>query len=59
MSKTMLKQVVEEKGRDRSNVYKTTVKQGVEGGLVYCANVPMTIGKTDYEGGGLATCVQQ
>ena len=59
MSKTMLKQGIGEKWGDRSNVSKTIVEQGLEGCLGYCANVPMVIGKTDYEGGGLATCVQQ
>ena len=38
---------------------KTIVKQGLEGCLVYCSNVPMTIGKTYYEKGGVATCAQQ
>ena len=38
---------------------KTIVKQGLEGFLEYFANVPMTIGKIDYEEGGVATCVQQ
>ena len=38
MSKTSLKQVIEEKWGYCSNVSKTIVKQGIEGSLVYCAN---------------------
>ena len=30
---------------------KTILKKGLEGGLEYCANVPMTIGKSEFEGG--------
>ena len=45
MSKTRSKQVIEKKGGGLSNVSKTIVKQGLEGGLGYCANVPMPIGK--------------
>ena len=30
---------------------KTIVKQGIEGNLGYCANGPMNIGKSDFEGG--------
>ena len=43
-------------GGDFSNVSKNIVKQGLEGCLGYCANVPTTIEKTDYEEGGVATC---
>ena len=43
------------KGGGSSNVSKTIVKLGIEGGLVYCINDPMTIGKSDFEG-GMATC---
>ena len=53
MSKTRLKQGSEDKWGDRSNVSKTIVKQGLEGCLGYCDNMPMTIGQTDYEEGGL------
>ena len=45
MSKTRLKQGIEEKGGDQYNVSKAIGKQGLEVGLGYCANVPMTIGK--------------
>ena len=45
MSKTRSKQGIEEKGGDHSNVSKNIVNQGLEGGLGYYANVPMTIGK--------------
>ena len=58
MSKTRSKQVIEDKREDHSNVYKTIVKQGLEGGLGYCANVPMTIGKSYFEG-GVATYAQK
>ena len=51
MSKSRLKQGIEEKWGDCSNVSKTIVKQGIEGCLGYCINVPMVIGKTDYEEG--------
>ena len=30
---------------------KTIAKQGIEGSLGYCANGPMTIMKSDFEGG--------
>ena len=46
-------------GGNHSNVSNTIVKQGLERCLGYCANVTMTIGKTDYEERGVATCVQQ
>ena len=29
----------------------TIVKQGIEGSLGYCANGPMNIGKSDFDGG--------
>ena len=45
MSKTRLKQGIEEKWGGCSNVFKTIVKQDTEGSLVHCANGPMTIGK--------------
>ena len=32
-------------------MFKTIVKQVIEGSLGYCANGPMTIGKSDFEGG--------
>ena len=35
------------------------MKQGLEVCLVYRANVSMTIGKTDYEEGGVANCENQ
>ena len=38
MSKTGLKQGIEEKWGDHSNVSKTIVKQGIEGSLGYCAD---------------------
>ena len=38
MSKTSLKQGIEGKWKDLSNVSKTIVKQGIEGSLGYCAN---------------------
>ena len=56
---TRSKQGIEAEGGDRSNVSKTIVKQGLEGCLGYHANVPMTIGKTDYEEGGVATCTKK
>ena len=59
MSKTRLKQGSEDKWGDRSNVSKTIVKQGLEGCLVYCANVPMAIGNTDYDEVCMSTFVQQ
>ena len=52
MSVTRSKQGIEAEGGDHSNVSKTIVKQGLEGCLGYCANVPMSIGKADYEEGG-------
>ena len=51
MSKTRLKQGIEEKRGDRSNVPNTIVKQGIGGSLEYCANGTMTIWKTDFEVG--------
>ena len=51
MSKTRSKQGIEEKWGDRSNVSSTIVNQGIEGSFVYCANGPMTIGKSYFEGG--------
>ena len=36
---------------DRSNMSNTIVKQGIEGSLGYCANGPVTIGKSDFEVG--------
>ena len=51
MSKTRSKQCIEEKWGDCSNVYKTILKQGIERSLVYCANGPMKIGKSEFEGG--------
>ena len=51
MSKTRSKQGIEEKWGDRSNVSSTIVNQGIEGSFVYCANGPMTIGKSHFEGG--------
>ena len=59
MSVTRSKQGIDEEGGDCSNVSKTIVKQGLEGCLGYHANVLMTIGKTDYEEGGVATCTKQ
>ena len=38
---------------------KTILKQGLEGCLGYRANVPITIGKTDYDEVGGSTCSQQ
>ena len=38
-------------GGDHSNVFKTIVKQGIEGSLGYCTNGPITIGKSDFKGG--------
>ena len=55
---TRSNQGIEEKWGGRSIVYKTIVKQGIEGSLVYCANGPITIWKLDSEG-GMATCVQK
>ena len=51
MSKTKSKKGIKEKRGDRSNVSKTILKQGIEGSLEYCANGPMTIGKSDFEEG--------
>ena len=58
MSKTRLKQGIEEKGGDCYNVPKTNFKQGLEVGLEYFANVTMTIGKSDFDI-GVATCAQK
>ena len=55
---TRLKLGIKEKGGDCSNVSKTIIKQGLERFLGYGANLPMTIGKSDFEG-GVATCAQQ
>ena len=49
---TRPKQGIEAEGGDHLNVSKTIVKEGLVRCLGYCANVPMTIGKTDYEEGG-------
>ena len=49
MSKTSSKQGIEEKRGYSSNVSNNIVNQGLEGGLGYCANVPMTIGKSNFE----------
>ena len=51
MSNTRPKQGMEEKGGDRFDMSKTILKQGLEEGLGYCANVPMAIGKSYFEGG--------
>ena len=51
MSKTRLKQGIEEKWGYLSNLSKTIVKQVIEGSLGYCVNSPMDIGKSDFEGG--------
>ena len=51
MSKNRSKQVIEDKWGDRSNVTKTIVKKVIEGSLGYCANGPMEIDKSDFEGG--------
>ena len=51
MSKTRSKKVIEDKWGDLSNVSKTIVKQGTEESLGYCANGPMTIGKSYFERG--------
>ena len=59
MSVTRPKQGIEEEERDLSNVSMTIVKQGLEGCLGYLNNVPMAIGETDYEEGGVDTCAQQ
>ena len=53
MYKTRLGQGIEEKGGDLSNVFKTIVEQGIEGGLGYCANGPMTIGSKNLKEGWL------
>ena len=37
---------------------KIVVKQGLEGGLGYCANVPMAIVKSDFDG-GVAACAHK
>ena len=49
--KTRSKQVIEEKWGNHSNVPKTIVSQGIEVSLGYCANGPMNIGKSYFEGG--------
>ena len=51
MSKNISKQVIEDNWGDISNVSKTIIMQGIEGSLGYFANGPMTIGKSDFEGG--------
>ena len=33
--------------------------QGLEGGMGYCSNASKTIGKTDFDKEGVATCSQQ
>ena len=48
MSVTRSKQVIEAEGGGRSNVSNNIVNQVLEGFLVYCANVPITIGKKYY-----------
>ena len=58
MSNTRSKQGIEQKGGGCSNVSQIIANQGLEGGLVYYANVPMTIGKSYFEG-GVATCAQK
>ena len=58
MSKTRSKQGIEEKWGDRSNVFKTIVKQDTEVNLEHCANGPMPIGKSDFEK-GMATYAQK
>ena len=44
-----LSKVLRRKGGGCSNVSKKIVKQGLEGGLGYYANVPMTIGKSYFD----------
>ena len=58
MYKTRSKQGIYEKGGDRPNASKNIVKQCLEGDLGYCSNVPMTIGKSNFEV-GVATCAQK
>ena len=38
---------------------KTIEKQDLEEVMVYCANALKTIGKTEFEGEGVATCAHQ
>ena len=40
-------------------MYNNIEKQDLEGVMVYCANVLKTIGKTDFEGEGVARCAHQ
>ena len=49
ISKTRSKRVIEEKEGNCSKLYKTVVKLCLKGGLGYCAKVPMTIWKSDFE----------
>ena len=58
MSKNRSMQGIEDKGGDHYNVSETILKLVLGGGLGYCANVPMTIGNSDFEG-GVATCAQK
>ena len=51
MYKTRLKQGIDEKWGDHTNVSKTIVKQGIEVSLGYYANGPMNIWKSYFEGG--------
>ena len=49
MYKTRLKQGIEDKWENLSNVSNTIVKQGIEGNLGYCANGTITIGESNFE----------
>ena len=51
MSKTRLKQDIEEKWGDHSNLFKTIEKQDTERSLGLGANEKMTIGKSKFEKG--------
>ena len=55
MSKTRLKQGIEDKWGNISNVSKTIAKQGIEVSLVYCDNGPIgvisTMSKTSLKQG--------
>ena len=49
MCKTRLKQGIEEKWQDCSNVSKIIVKQGIDGSLGYCANGPIGVSSPMYK----------
>ena len=49
ISKTSSKKDIEEKLKERSKVFKTIVKQYTERGLGHCAQMLMSISKSNFE----------